>query len=826
MSKKGKLNKKDMMLPPSHLEIIDGKELLMYGSEEVYSKNIADASKEYSCLFGANKNIYRITPHLIDGCKPGLRRFLYAWWLEEKRPQSTDPEVLRKRRYYKVDTLSSKCMVFHPHSAQGVEEMIGRAGQDFANNIMLIDPQGNYGNLQQSGPGAGRYIEARMSEFTIDCFFSNFDNFCVPMTMGADGMTEEPEYLPAKYPVVLFNPQLSGIGYGKSSNIPSFNVREVLEATIALIKNPKERISLIPDIPTGCDLIDDGSFIEMNKTGIGKVQMQSSAEIDYKENIIKFTSIPLQQKTKFIIQRIIGFNIPEIVRINDATQKGDVELYIELKNDVNPDKVLKKLYKKGTGLKHTLPIRLELMENYDTKCYSTKELLLEWIDYRRDAVLAMMLNTYENLLEKDHMYDVYIEVFNKDNIDDAVKIAKKSSSRKEATERFVKRFHITSLQAETLADMKVYQFSKDSYARFVEESKKLKKELSKLKETIESDKLIDEFIIDELQKGIEKYSSDRKSKIVRLSKDLTNEDIPDIDYLIGLSESGKVKKIKLKKGTSIGSFGKKSGSISVLQINNREDILVIDSAGYITKVSISSIPEMEFSDEGIEMSKFYPVKGEIKASMELPSNEVLKSNKINIIFVTEKGVAKQTPLSTFSKINGNKLGIILDKGDKLATALFYYEGTSKDIIISTNKGNGVRLPIEEFRTYNANSRGLNMLALDDDEYITNVSRIQPKQNLLFYMTSDGKAKLTDLKLFPRMKRGDKPLQLIKLSPRANLVGISTVGKNDHIIVYKKNDEPEEILVSNIPIKTRISSGVKVCSTGRSDEILAYKIFRS
>ena len=180
---------------------------------------------------------------------------------------------------------------------------------------------------------------------------------------------------------------------------------------------------------------------------------------------------------------------------------------------------------------------------------------------------------------------------------------------------------------------------------------------------------------------------------------------------------------------------------------------------------------------------------------------------INIIFITKKGVCKQTPISSFKKLSGNRPGIILDKDDEVATALFSYDGTAKDIIISTNKGNGIRLPINEIRTYGPITRGLGMITLDEDEYITNASRIQPKQNLLFYITSDGKMKLTELKLFPVMKRGESLMQLIKLSQKATLVGISTVSKNDHIIIYKQKAEPEEILVENIPIKSRTSAGL-------------------
>lgn len=186
------------------------------GNERVIKMDVGQATMDYSRLFGANKNLYRTVPRLQDGLKPGLGRMLYMWWNKDGRLQNTKPETLAKRKYYKAQRLTSETMALHPHSDSGISETLGNLGQPWSNNIMYIDPQGSYGNQHGDQVGASRYIEARMSEFAIDCFFSDFDKYCIPMKPSYDGDIMEPEFLPSKYPNVLFNPQFSGIGLTQS----------------------------------------------------------------------------------------------------------------------------------------------------------------------------------------------------------------------------------------------------------------------------------------------------------------------------------------------------------------------------------------------------------------------------------------------------------------------------------------------------------------------------------------------------------------------------------------------------------------------------------
>lgn len=801
-----------------------------FGNEKIIQKNIGEADLEYMRIFGANKNLYRSIASMVDGLKPGHRRLLYSWYLLENKPTLN---TLGRRKFIKVDKLSSNTVIFHPHGTSAIDKTIGTDGQYWSNNVMFLDPQGSYGNMAGDTPSAGRYREARISEFTIDCFFDEFDKYCVPMRLGYDGVNYEPDFLPAKYPVVLFNPQFSGIGYGLSSNIPSFNVAEVLDATIRLIKHPKEKdkILLIPDIPTKCDILDEGNFEEINAIGNSKLTMRATYSIDYEKNVIKITSLPLNSSSASVIGKILAIrdkkdkDFEKITEIKDYTKEGEVNIELYLKSDAKPDKIVRKLFKKSTGLKSTFPVGITVIDDFQEYEFGIRDLLLEWIQYRQDVVTSMFLNKLQVLIQKQHMNEVLLFVFNKDNIDKTIKIAKTSKSKKETVDRLMAAFNITSLQAGTIADMHVYNFNEDSYNKYKEEEKELKKDIDEINDILEDDKKIDEFIIKQLEAGKKKWGRERLSRVVKESDDVDG-DIPDTDHLLGISDSGFAKKISINH-SSIGPIGKSNSNVTVLDINNRENILVIDSSGRVVKISVSAIPDMKVDENGIELKRFFSTNGKIVAVMELPSMKVLDaSDRYGIIFVTKKGYAKKVKLSEFKKVTDYKSGISLNDDDEVASAIFTVDEAEKDIIISTNTGNGVHLSADEVRELGASAKGVSMISLKDDEEVVSASLINPKKKFMFMITTQGRAKVIESKYFPVMKRKDSAVNLIHLIGTETLLGISSINKNDVVEVYHKIGEPEQIKISELDVSARVAKGTRVITTGRGDSLVGYKVFKN
>lgn len=829
--KKSKRDTKDLKMMEALFEKFkdDPSSNQRIGNEIVEEKNAALAVEEYVKIFGANKNDYRVTPRFNDGLKPGAGRLLYSWWLTEGRPQNTKPETMKKLQFAKASEISATAMRLHPHSDTANADLLVRMGQRWRNNVMLITPHGSFGNQRGDAAANGRYSEVKIGEFMIDCFFSDFDKYPVPMKPSYSGRLMEPEFLPAKYPYILFNPQFSGIGYGLASNIPPFNVKEVLEATIKLMKNPDAKIVLIPDCPNGCDIVDTGDFVKMNKTGVGKLVMQASYEIDYTNNIIHFTTIPLRQDTKTIIKKIVDLQrsgvLDGITQIPDNTQKETVDFSIYLKKDINPDKVLKTLLKK-TDLRSTLGIGITVVDDYEPiEGLGIKDLLLRWIEYRRDIVRGMLLNELRHILEREHTNQILITVFNKGNIDKTIKIAKTSKSRQETIDRYMKEYNISSLQAAAIADMHVYNFNADSYQKYKDEEVRLKEVIHEIEDRLEHDDKLDEFIIDQLKEGITKYGGPRRSKIIRDDTD-DKDDIPNTMHLIGVSKSGYIKKISLKNKTDvIGNVGKDNGNIMVAAVNNRDDIIVTDSTGKVSKLSISALPNMEYEDIGIPISQYFKVEGTIEGMLKAPDMSALKTkdDELSILFVTKSGYIVRTPIEKFAKLSTPKVAVKLTDGDEVVSSMFILGNKTADVIIYTNKGNGVRINLKDIKTSGLNTRGNTVITLSDDEHVVGASIVNAQKKLFFYLTSSGKAKITEEKYFPRMKKKDTALSLISLEGKDELVGVSSVNKNDVVLCYKKDSEPETIEVSNMKVTTRIAKAEKILSVKRSDSVIAYKV---
>lgn len=802
-------------------------------SSRVIKQNVADAALEYMQIFGANKNLYRTMASLIDGMKPGKRRLIYSWWELNGRPSNTKPETLKRLKKFKVERLSSNATGnYHPHGSSSMDTIIGNEGQYWNNNVMLITPQGSYGNVRGDKIADGRYIEAALSEYTIDCFFDDFDEYCVPMREAYTGEGYEPEYLPAKYPHILFNPQFSSIGYGLASNIAPFNVSEVLDATISLMKNPKAKISLIPDSPTGCDIVDNGDFGDINKTGVGKLKMRAKYEIDYVENMIHITALPYNVTSKGIIEKVSELRTKlknknkdtlGIVDIADSSKEGEVDIKLYLAKDAKPNKIMKLLIKKDTGIQLTFPVGLTVIDDFKEYELSVRDVLLYWIDYRIDDVRSMFLNKLQTTNTKIHMNEVYMMVFSKQNIDKTIEISRNSKSRQDAIEKYMKTFGISSIQAAGIADMKVYQFTEESYNRFVEDRDRLKEELKFINGILENDDNIHEYIINQLKEGKKKWGRPRMSRIIQ---DNDDSDIPDTDHILAISESGYVKKLPAEPTYIVGSVGPISSNLTVLNIGNKEDILIIDSTGNINKIPVSLIPDSLSDDIGVELNKITSVKGTIKAVMEVPSMQLLETATDNmcIIFVTKNGLAKMCKLSEFSNIKDVKSGISLNKDDEVAAAVFALDNSTKDILISTNIGNGIRLPINEIRNLGIQAKGVPMISLKSDEEVVSVSLLNPKKKLMFMITSKGRAKVTEMKYFPTMNRKDKSVNLIALQGGESLIGVSACDKNDVVEIYKKKTEPERVDIKSLKISTRISKGDKISSAGNGNLVIAYKIF--
>lgn len=780
--------------------------------------NVADISEDWLKIYGANVNIARMSPQLIDGLKPVAKRALYG--------MHTNPNKGLVSR--KVLRCMADALAYHPHGDGSIGDVIYTMGSTWLQNIMYIDPQGNYGNVRGDDAAAPRYTEAKISKAANWIFFSDMKDSNVPMRPSYDGDNMEPDYLPARIPTIFCNPQFSGIGIGLATNIPPFNPGEVCQATIKLIKNPKANIMLIPDSPTGCDIVDTGMFEGLNKDGDDvTLTMQASYDIDYMSNVITITSLPFHIGSDQVVSAVVNLRKTEkekdptkgfngLIDIHDNSAEDRVELKFLLKKDVNPDEFIELLLKKKTNLKKTYPVEIRCIEDLQSRVFGTKELLLEWIDYRRECVRAIYNKKLMEALSEHHMNEVFLFVLNGENLKKTIKIAKESEDKASMEQAFIDAYGITSLQAKTLSNMRTYQYSKKAYEEYKEAKKNLEKDIKDYTAIIEDDNAVDEVIIDQLKFAIKNFCGPRRSQVIKAGK--LKEKIPNTKHIIGISKDGYIKKLNIDQSISIGTVGNTSQVIVTL-ISNRDNLLIFDSEGRITRVGVSSIPDMDIDDIGVDLTRYFKSKG---TPISIINESDLDSDCGDIILVTENGIGKRVKMSEFAKIKDFKESITLTEGDSLIAAI---PAGDEEFIIYTNFGDGIRLRSTDIKRQSKDAKGLKLITLRSNEKVAGIDFLEKGCDKILYITSAGRLKMTEGRLLPLMNRKDEPLSLIGLDPNEYLIGVGFVSPEDTVVVYRRKGTPVEIPLKNVPVTTRVAKAEKMVKTPSGDMVTGFKVKR-
>ena len=798
--------------------------------KDIINQDIADTCAEFMKISGANKNLYRIAPLINDGLKPVERRTLFTYYMD----------VFKKAGYKltKVEKWVGNTLTYHPHGSTGVYDTIVGMAQEWNNNQCLVYGQGNFGNISGDPAAAGRYINARLTKFAYKCFFENFEHGHVPMQQTYTGDDMEPVYLPARYPYLLLN-GLLGIGYSVAANIPPFNLTEVFETTMALMDNEKANVYLVPDFPTGASVVDKGEFRDLFETGKGTVVSRAVVEVDERANTLTITRIPIRTTMdgikKSIVSAIVAKKYPEIERYDDYTGINSgttgVNFRIKLQKDVNAKKFLKKLYKGGHDLEKTYPVDLNLVRYQHGYAFchrSIRQFLLDWIDYRRSHVAAALNNEYLTLKEELIINEIIAfitdpAVKDKSGVSNAEKtivMFQKASSRADIEEKLLSTFtkiphwddfkkkmvkqSLTRLQARTISSLGLTRFLKDERQKVLEKIKEITVRITALMDLILDPNGSDKIIKQELKEGIELFGEPRKSRIVKNKKE---SDIPDIDRIVVVTKSGTIQKINPNDPiTNIST----SEPIWTLYTNDMDSVVVFDSHGDVGKINVVDIPYTRKTEPGTPIGRYVKLTGDIVNILPFVEQDVREG--LTALLITKNGYVKKTDVAEFGDLNRVTSALALDNGDELAIAAYVMAKDKSDIIMSTNLGRGWRFGLDDIPIYRKQARGLKFSDLPLDEYIVSAGLIDTKCKYLFYMTSKGRGKVTEIKYLPKSKRRTEPLVLIPLAQKESLIGIFSCSKTDEFMILTRNGSRIPVKISDLPVTGRANKPDKLLPT--------------
>jgi DNA gyrase/topoisomerase IV subunit A len=733
-----------------------------YGDENIPDVDLGPLAMRYMCLFGVNINLQRAIPMVQDGLKPVQRRFLYQMYMFHRTSK------------VRVNVIMGDLMKLHPHGDQGLGDTIARMCQPFTNNIPLVEATGNAGNVTSGDDAAApRYLDIYLPKFTLDALFDEFDGK-VSMKPSYDDTSTEPFCLPAKFPLILVN-GTAGIGYTLSSEVPPFNLSEVADATIKLLKNPDAKIKLVPDLPTGCDIIviNDDTFV-----------MQSSFELDMANYVITIKNTPYLKYLEKIDNDLRALQespnkIPEILSAEDESELLENDFrYVIRCSPCNLYKILDTLFKRVPGFRDGISTRNMVVVDTDfmTKKFNTRQILSSWIQFRLEYKRGWFLR---ELVEKTHRFDMLkgvLFMLSPKNLDKTIKTVRACKSKEDIIPALVKLYdgEVTTSQANYVAEKRLWELNSSAHKKVQEEMDQINEEIVYIREIVNDPNKIKDVIIGEIKEIKDKYGCPRKSKILNLGKsDNVN---------IGIVQ------ILLDGGIVFAETENPEHLASDVTPVTGDEVCLIDEFGGFLKVNTHKVPH----DKPMTLTSIGKnVMGKCVAAVSNQSN--------NIIMLTNKGRIKYMPISRIPSNATRKPLIPLGSDEYIVTVLEVPDKTTSDILIYTNDGLGKRIQTKDLnKVTSVDSVGQFILSGYE---VSGMFCINSKKPYLVYVTRLGRITLNHSKFLITGKKFADPKPIITLSPQDDLIAVFCVDKEQTIVLNHADTRTSTIHVDTLPIST-------------------------
>ena len=626
----------------------------------------------------------------IDGFKPSHRKLLYTMYkmglLSGGRTKSAN--------------IVGQTMRLNPHGDAAIYETMVRLSR--GNETLLhpfVDSKGNFGKVysRDMAYAASRYTEAKLDSICTE-LFRDIDSDTVDMVDNYDATMKEPSLLPTTFPNVLVSAN-QGIAVGMASNICSFNLKEVCDTAIALMKNPDHDILETlpgPDFSTGAELLfDEAATREVYATGRGSFKLRAKWHYEKEGNLIEITEIPYTTATEVIMDKVAELikagKIKEIADMRDETDLGGLKLTIDLKRGVDPDKLMQKLFRM-TPLQDSFPCNFNILIAGMPRVMGVGEILEEWTAWRIDCVKRRLFHQIGKREERLHLLKGLERILL--DIDKAIRIIRETELESEVVPNLMIGFGIDEIQANYVAEIKLRNINKEYILKQTKAISQLEQEIADLRDTLNSSRRLKNVIIQELQEVSKKYGQARKTEIIYQAAEAEpeeeEENIPDYSVTVFVSKEGYLKKITAQSLRMSGEQKFKEGdSLAFSQeTTNRTDVLVFTDQFQCYKSRLSDFEDGKASALG----DYLPQKLGMEPGENVRSVVLTGDYKGFVIFFFENGKAAKVPLTAYeTKTNRKKLtGAYSDKSPLVAvTALqndaqmAVYSSDGRALIFST-----------------------------------------------------------------------------------------------------------------------------------------------
>lgn len=768
----------------------------------------------------------RALPDVRDGMKPGQRRILYAMYEDNL----TYDKPFRKS----ATTVGNVLGRYHPHGDSAVYGTMVRMAQPFSYRYPLISGHGNFGNVDGDGAAAYRYTEARLSKIA-DEMMTDIEKNVVDFVPNFDNSRKEPVVLPSRFPNLLVNGSI-GIAVGMATNIPTHNLGEVIDGTLAMMDNPDITVPELmqyikgPDFPTYATIYGTRGIREAYETGRGRIAVRATAEIEEEHRRIVFTEIPYMVNKSMLVASVADLvkdkRIDGITDLRDESGRGGMRIVVEYRRDANPQVILNQLYK-YTQLQDTCAVNMLALDNGVPRIFTLPEILKNYIAYQEGIITRRTQFDLDKALAEMHIYEGYKIAI--DHIDEIIELIKKSASVSDAKANLMARYGLTDVQAQAIVDMTLGKLSGMERQKIEDRLAYLEARVDELRGILADESKVKGILREELTAIKEKFSDERRTRIVEATDDIDLEDLIERHTcVVTLTNAGYIKRLPADTYTAqhrggkglIGMTTKEEDFIEkVVVANSHSYILFFTNNGKVYMRKVYQIPEASRTAKGTNLVNLIEMEsGErVTAMIEVPSF----AEEGYLTMVTKCGIIKRTPLSEYEyQRKGGKRAISLDEGDELV----FVRRTEGDteIIIATHDGSAVRFEESGARAMGRTARGVRGIRVAEGDEVCGVALVEAGKKLVT-ITENGYGKLSDFEDFRTMKnRGGKGVAAHGLSEKTGaLASIATVDSEDDLMLITNEGMIIRTPVTDIPTYSRTAGGVRVMRLGEGEKIVNF-----
>ena len=805
----------------------------MAEGEKLIPINIEEAMKSAYIDYSMSVIVSRALPDVRDGLKPVHRRVLFG--MSELGLRSNSKY---KKSAFIVGEVLGK---YHPHGDSSVYNTMVRMAQDWSLRYMLVDGQGNFGSIDGDSPAAMRYTEARLKKISEE-MVEDLDKDTVDFQLNYDDSIKEPTVLPTKIPSLLVN-GASGIAVGMATNMPPHNLSEVIDGTVAYIKNNDIEIEELikhikaPDFPTGGIIYGYEGVKSAFETGRGKVVMRGKAEfeeVNGRECIV-VTEIPYQVNKAEMIQRTAQLvndkKIEGISNIRDESDRKGMRIVYILKRDAIPNIVLNKLFK-YTSLQSSFSVNNIALVKGRPMLLNLKEVIKYFVEHRHDVVVRRTKFNLKKAEARAHILEGLIIA--SDNIDKVIELIKSSDNADDARKNLIEKFSLTEIQSKAIVEMRLRQLTGLEQGKLRDEYDSLIELIKDLKDILDDKERRMSIITEELLEIKEKHGDERRSVIEFAGGELSIEDmIPDEKVVLTISHAGYIKKTPLAEYRTqnrggVGQKGSTTRSEDFLEYlfvgTNHQYMLFFTQKGKCFWMRVYEIPEGSKLSKGRAIQNLINIEPDDKVKAFICTQDLKDENYINdhyVIMCTKKGQVKKTSLEQYSRPRSNGINAItIKEGDELLEAKLT-TGNSQ-ILMSVKSGKCIRFEESKTRPMGRNASGVRGVRLkDDNDEVVGMLSVNDMDSDILVVSENGYGKRSKLDDYRITNRGGKGVKTISITEKTgSLVSIKNVSDGDDLMIINKSGIAIRMEVNSLRVMGRATQGVKLINLKDDDSIAA------